>query len=153
MTGQGKEGIIQGYKSMFLLDQDGQVESTHSVSAGLDYPGIGPQLANLGVEGRIHFSHASDTEALDALKFFAENEGVIFALESAHGAAEAIKLAPKLAKDKTIIVNMSGRGDKDLFITAAEFSPGTWRAFLLEEAERIESALSKEQRKKVEGEQ
>jgi len=135
MLGLGKPGIVQGYKSLFLLDEDGQVQDTHSVSAGLDYPGIGPQLASLGVAGRVEFARATDQEALEALQFFARNEGVIFALESAHGAAEAIRLARDLPPEKAIVVNMSGRGDKDLFITARELDGERWRAFLKQEAE------------------
>ena len=136
MEGLGRPGIVQGYKSLFLLDGDGQVQDTHSVSAGLDYPGIGPQLAALGVAGRIEFARATDAEAIDALRFFARNEGVVFALESAHGAAEAIRRARALPKEKAVVVNMSGRGDKDLFITARELDGERWREFLLREAEQ-----------------
>jgi tryptophan synthase beta chain len=134
MNGLGRPGIVQGYKSLFLLDTDGQVQDTHSVSAGLDYPGIGPQLAALGMEGRVEFARATDSEALEALRFFALNEGVVFALESAHGAAEAIRLARDLPADAAVIVNMSGRGDKDLFITARELDGERWREFLAREA-------------------
>ncbi len=134
MRGLGTPGIVQGYKSLFLLDDDGQVQPTHSVSAGLDYPGIGPQLASLGVEGRVEFTRATDQEALQALQFFARNEGIVFALESAHAAAEAIRLAPQLPPDAALVVNMSGRGDKDLFITARELDGERWRAFLDREA-------------------
>jgi tryptophan synthase beta chain len=130
---------MQGYKSRFLLDDDGQALPTRSISAGLDYCGIGPQLAALGKSGRIEFTSALDSEALDAVKFFARNEGVLFALESAHAGAEAIKLAPTLPKDKAIIVNMSGRGDKDVFITCPVFRKDEWLAFLHAEIERIES--------------
>jgi tryptophan synthase beta chain len=133
MAGDGSLGIVQGYKSLFLLDDDGQVQPTHSVSAGLDYPGIGPQLAHLGRTGRIEFTTITDREALEALRFFARNEGVIFALESAHAGAAALELAASLPKDKAVIVNMSGRGDKDLFITAREIDPDHWFAFLDEE--------------------
>jgi len=137
MGGLGRPGIVHGYKSLFLLDTDGQVGATHSVSAGLDYPGIGPQLAALGTTGRVEFSRATDEEALGALQFFARNEGLVFALESAHAGAEAIKLAPQLPKSSAIVVNMSGRGDKDLFITARELDPDRWKEFLLAEAGQI----------------
>lgn len=137
MTGFGRTGIVHGYKSLFLTDVDGQVQPTHSVSAGLDYPGIGPQLASLGRSGRIEFTTATDTEAIEALRFFARHEGVIFALESAHAGAEALKRAPRLAPETAIVVNMSGRGDKDLFITAREIDPDDWETFLRLEAERI----------------
>ncbi len=141
MTGNvSREGILQGYKSRFLLDDDGQALPTRSISAGLDYCGIGPQLAALGKSGRVEFTSALDTEALDALKFFARNEGVLFAMESAHAGAEAIKLAPKLSKDDVIIVNMSGRGDKDIFITSPVFRPTEWKEFLEAELERLNKA-------------
>ncbi len=138
MTGNvSREGILHGYKSRFLLDDDGQALPTRSISAGLDYCGIGPQLAALGKEGRIEFTSATDKEALDAVKFFARNEGVLFAMESAHAGAAAIKLAPSLPKDKALIVNMSGRGDKDIFITCPVFRPEEWKQFLISELERL----------------
>ena len=133
-----RDGILQGYKSRFLLDEDGQALPTRSISAGLDYCGIGPQLADLGKKGRIEFTSALDTEALDAVKFFAKNEGVLFAMESAHAGAQAIKLAPTLPKNKAIIVNMSGRGDKDIFITCPVFRPAEWKQFLVSELKRLE---------------
>ncbi len=137
MVGNGKPGIVHGYKSLFLLDENGQVGKTHSISAGLDYPGIGPQLAYLGKIGRIEFTISKDEEALNAVKFFARHEGIIFALESAHAGAEAIKLAPKLPRDKAIIVNMSGRGDKDIFILAHHLDRKKWKSFLKEEVENL----------------
>lgn len=138
MTGDAsREGIMQGYKSRFLLDEDGQSLPTSSISAGLDYCGIGPQLAALGNSGRIEFTSALDREALDAVTFFAKNEGVLFAMESAHAGAAAIKLAPTLPKDKAIIINMSGRGDKDIFITCPVFRPEEWKKFLVSELERL----------------
>jgi len=134
MSGVGKEGIVHGYKSLFLLDGDGQVGKTHSISAGLDYPGIGPQLAYLGKKGRIKFTTINDMEALEAVIFFTRKEGIIFALESAHAAAEAIKIARSLGPEKSIIVNMSGRGDKDLFILARHLDSEKWSSFLASEA-------------------
>jgi tryptophan synthase beta chain len=134
MGGDARPGVVQGYKSFFLLDDDGQVQDTHSVSAGLDYAGIGPQLAQLGKSGRVEFTSALDTEVIDAVKFFARNEGVVFALESAHAGAAAMKLAPTLPPHKAIIVNMSGRGDKDIFISAKIINPEPWIAFLEDEA-------------------
>ena len=140
MTGKAaRDGIMHGYKSRFLLDEDGQALPTRSISAGLDYCGIGPQLATLGRQGRIEFTYARDSEALEAVKFFAKNEGVLFAMESAHAGAEAIKLAPKLPKNKAIIINMSGRGDKDVFITCPVFRKEQWLNFLHAEIERLES--------------
>lgn len=143
MTGTGaRTGIVHGYKSRFLLDSDGQVAPTHSISAGLDYPGIGPQLAALGRSGRVEFRRASDEEALSALSFFARTEGVAFALESAHAGAEAMKLARSLRRGSTVVVNMSGRGDKDLFITAPIFRPEAWERFLERELAQLRSSRS-----------
>lgn len=137
--GASRDGIVHGYKSRFLLTDDGQVAETRSISAGLDYPGIGPQLASLGESGRIEFTAVRDDEALSALDFFAKKEGVLFALESAHAGALAIRLAPALPKEKAIIVNMSGRGDKDIFITSPVFRPDEWRVFLQSELDRLSS--------------
>ena len=140
MSGKtARDGIMHGYKSRFLLDEDGQSLPTRSISAGLDYCGIGPQLATLGKQGRVEFTYARDEEALNAVKFFARNEGVLFAMESAHAGAEAIKLAPTLPKNKAIIVNMSGRGDKDVFITCPVFRRDEWLAFLHSEIDRLEN--------------
>ena len=138
MSGKAaRDGIMHGYKSRFLLDEDGQALQTRSISAGLDYCGIGPQLASLGKSGRIEFTSALDSEALTAVKFFAKNEGVLFAMESAHAGAQAIKMAPTLPKNKAIIINMSGRGDKDIFITCPVFRPEQWKEFLVSELERL----------------
>lgn len=136
MTAEARPGVIQGYKSRFLIDDEGQVQLTHSISAGLDYAGIGPQLAHLGETGRIRFVSVSDGETLEALRFFAEHEGLIFAMESAHGAAAALTLARELGPGKTLVVNMSGRGDKDIFISAAALDGPNWRAFLRSESQR-----------------
>jgi len=136
MNGRGRAGIVQGYKSLFLSDTDGQLESTHSISAGLDYPGIGPQLAHLGEQGRIRFTTASDRDALEAVRFFARTEGFVFALESAHAAAAVMHLAREYPPESAMVVNMSGRGDKDLFILAHEMDAEKWSAFLREEAAR-----------------
>ena len=136
MNNRAKEGIIQGYKSYFLQDDDGQLMNTHSISAGLDYAGIGPQLANLGEKGRIEFQSATDKEVIEALKFFAKKEGLIFALESAHAGAAALKIIPKLPKNHNVIINMSGRGDKDIFITAMETDGENWSNFLQDEVNR-----------------
>ena len=135
MNGQGKPGIVHGYKSLFLLDEDGQVQGTHSISAGLDYPGIGPQLAYLGQKKRIEFTRISDQETLEAVQFFAQHEGIVFALESAHAGAEALKCARNLPHEKSIIVNMSGRGDKDLFILADRLDKEAWHHFLEREVQ------------------
>lgn len=136
----GRTGIVHGYKSLFLLDDDGQVQATHSVSAGLDYPGIGPQLAYLGSSGRVEFRRADDDQALEALRFFAAHEGLVFALECAHGAYQAMQLARELGPGASLVVNMSGRGDKDLFITARNVMPEVWERFLRHEADAIAAA-------------
>lgn len=126
----GSMGVVEGYKSYFLQDSDGQLQKTHSISAGLDYPGIGPQLAYLQKSGRVEFTSVTDKEALEAFKLLAQTEGIIPALESAHAIAETIKLAPKLKKDQIIVVNLSGRGDKDLFIIAKQLQDKDFLLFL-----------------------
>lgn len=126
-------GIHHGFKSKFLLDKNGDVLATHSISAGLDYPGVGPEVAYLHQTGRLTMTSALDEEVLKALQTVAKNEGILFALESAHALAEMIKIAPSVPKDKAIIVNMSGRGDKDIFITAPYFSKKEWVEFLKNE--------------------
>lgn len=112
----GKVGILHGAKSYLLYDENGQVVETHSISAGLDYPGVGPEHSYLKEIGRVRYTYAKDKETLEALKLLSQKEGIIPALEPAHAIAEAIKLAPKMKKDQIIIVNLSGRGDKDLGI-------------------------------------
>ncbi len=126
----GSIGVVEGYKSYFLQDNDGQLQKTHSISAGLDYPGIGPELAYLNDVKRVEFTSISDKEALEAVKTLAKLEGIIPALESAHAVSYAIKLASKLAKDKIIIINLSGRGNKDLFILAKAFKDKKFYEFL-----------------------
>lgn len=135
MDGGSRVSIVHGYKSFFLTDADGQVAPTRSISAGLDYPGIGPQLAFLGSRGRVTFTSATDRQALDAVELFAKKEGLILALESAHAAAVALQIAAKLPSKKAVVVNMSGRGDKDLFILAKNFDKANWSQFLRRESE------------------
>jgi tryptophan synthase beta chain len=129
-------GIVQGYKSYFIQNEDGQLLPTYSVSAGLDYAGIGPELAYFHDTGRIKFDSITDEEALESLKILSRSEGIIPALESAHAVAYGIKLATKCSKDKSMIINISGRGDKDLFITARKFDKKNWINFLKEEISR-----------------
>ena len=112
----GRAGILHGTKSFVLQSRDGQIQNTHSVSAGLDYPSIGPEHASLRDIGRIRYTSITDREALVAFRLLSKLEGIIPALESAHAVAEAIKVAQKMSKDKIIVVNLSGRGDKDLEI-------------------------------------
>ena len=110
----GSVGVLQGTKSYLLQDEDGNVLGTHSVSAGLDYASVGPEHAYLKDAGRVQYTYATDEEALGAFELLSRTEGIIPALESAHALAEAVKFAPRLTRDKIIIVNLSGRGDKDV---------------------------------------
>jgi tryptophan synthase beta chain len=112
----GSPGVLQGTYSYVLQDKAGQIALTHSVSAGLDYPSIGPEHANLRDTGRAEYLSASDAEALDATTVLAQTEGIIPALESAHAVAEVIKRAPKMKKSEIVVLNISGRGDKDVGI-------------------------------------
>lgn len=110
----GSVGVLQGTKSYLLQDEDGNVLGTHSVSAGLDYASVGPEHAYLKDTGRVQYTYANDDEALNAFELLSRTEGIIPALESSHALAEAVKFAPRLSKGKIIIVNLSGRGDKDV---------------------------------------
>jgi tryptophan synthase beta chain len=110
----GKLGVLQGTKTMLLANSDGQIMLTHSVSAGLDYAAVGPEHAYYQANGRIQYTYATDTEALDAFQELSRMEGIIPALETSHGLAYAKKIAPTMGKDQLIIVNLSGRGDKDV---------------------------------------
>ena len=110
----GSIGVFQGCKSYLLQDDDGNVLGTHSVSAGLDYASIGPEHPYLRDTGRVRYTYATDDEALSAFELLSRTEGIIPALESAHALAEVVKLAPGLSKDEVIVVNLSGRGDKDV---------------------------------------
>lgn len=114
----GRIGVVEGYKSYWLLDDAGQVSDTHSISAGLDYAGVGPLHAWLHDNKRVQYVFATDEEVIQAFQTLAREEGIIAALESSHAVAYGLKLAPQLSQDKIIVVNMSGRGDKDLFIVA-----------------------------------
>ncbi len=112
--GFGRPGVLHGSRSYVLQDDDGQIREAHSVSAGLDYPGVGPQLAQLRDLGRITVTSVTDGEALDAAVYLARTEGIIPALESAHAVSHARKLAGSLGADDVVVINVSGRGDKDL---------------------------------------
>jgi tryptophan synthase beta chain len=109
----GRPGVLHGSLSYVLQDEDGQTADVHSVSAGLDYPGVGPEHAYWKDSGRVEYVSITDAEALDAFQLLAKLEGILPALESAHAIAQVAKLAPKLAKDQVIVINLSGRGDKD----------------------------------------
>ncbi len=115
-------GVLHGTKSFVMQTPDGQIMETHSISAGLDYPSVGPEHAWLRDQERAFYTYATDEEALEAFQLLSETEGIIPALESSHAVAEAVKLAPKMSKDEVLLINLSGRGDKDLntVITALE---------------------------------
>ena len=115
---RGEVGVLHGNKTYLLQDEVGQIRSTHSISAGLDYPGVGPEHSWFKRSGRATYETATDDEAMAALELLTKTEGIIPALESAHAIAHAIRLAPKLARDKIMIVNLSGRGDKDMSTVA-----------------------------------
>ena len=111
---RGTEGVFHGMKSLFCQDEYGQIASVYSISAGLDYPGIGPEHANLAATGRAQYVPITDKEAVEAFEYLSRTEGIIPAIESAHAVAYAMKLAPTMRKDQTIVINISGRGDKDV---------------------------------------
>ena len=113
-NGGGRPGVLQGTMSYVLQDEHGQIATTHSISAGLDYASIGPEHASLHDSGRVEYTSVSDTEALEAFHLLSKLEGIIPALESAHAVAHAIKIAAELKSDQIVIVNLSGRGDKDV---------------------------------------
>ncbi|NTV91695.1 MAG: tryptophan synthase subunit beta, partial [Clostridiales bacterium] len=115
---KGSVGVLHGMKSYFLQDGDGQITPVYSISAGLDYPGIGPEHAWLHEIGRAQYVSATDDEAVKAFQYLTKTEGIIPALESAHAVAYVMKLAPQLPKNKIIVVNLSGRGDKDVYSVA-----------------------------------
>lgn len=131
----GRLGVCQGYKSIFLQDSDGQMRDTHSVSAGLDYVGISPILAHFAETGRVRFESATDQEVLDAENLTIRMEGIIPALESAHGFVQAFKEAPELSSRESILINMSGRGDKDIFTIADAFEDKGWKDFIIKKGE------------------
>jgi tryptophan synthase beta chain len=112
--GKGRKGIIHGTYTYLMQDSDGQIEESYSVSAGLDYPGVGPQHAHLAATGRASYESVTDDEALEAFQRLARTEGIIPALESSHALAYAYKLAETATQATTLLVNLSGRGDKDL---------------------------------------
>ena len=117
MTG-GTPGVLHGNRTYLLQDSDGQIQEGHSISAGLDYPGVGPEHAWLKETGRVTYVPATDKEALDALQLCTRLEGIIPALEPAHALAYVTKLAPTLPQDNLLVMNLCGRGDKDLFTVA-----------------------------------
>ena len=110
----GRPGVLHGNRTYLLMNDDGQIEEAHSISAGLDYPGIGPEHAWLNDMGRVKFLSAADDEAVAAFQLCSKLEGIIPALEPAHALARVLDLAPQKPKDHLMVVNLSGRGDKDL---------------------------------------
>lgn len=134
----GSVGVAEGFKSYFLQNEDGQLSSTHSISAGLDYAGVGPQIAYLQQTRRVKFTYAKDDEVLSAYQLLAQTEGVFAALESSHAVAEVIKLAPTLNQEQIIVFNCSGRGDKDLFIVTKELRDTGFQAFLSDELQQMQ---------------
>ena len=123
-AGGGRPGVLQGTLSYVLQDDGGQIASTHSISAGLDYPSIGPEHAFLHDAGRVEYVSASDDEALEAFQTISQLEGIIPALESAHAVAHALKLAREMSREQTVVVNLSGRGDKDVNTVADRLGEG-----------------------------
>lgn len=123
-------GVAQGYKTMFLQNDDGQMLETHSVAAGLDYVGVSPILTDLWQKQRVRFESATDREVIEALDLTMRHEGIIPALESTHGFVQAYKEAPKLNADDAIIINQSGRGDKDIFTIAHAFDDPSWKEYI-----------------------
>lgn len=134
----GSLGIFQGYKSLFLQTREGHIAPTDSIAAGLDYPGMGPELVGLYKEKRIELQSASDKEAIEAFQITAKYEGIIPALESSHALAYAYKILPTLSKNKIVVVNVSGRGDKDLFNITRYINNKEFKKFLVEEIKRYE---------------
>ena len=130
----GSPGVAQGYKTYFLQNEEGQMRDTHSVAAGLDYIGVSPILACLAETGRVRFDAATDQEVIEAFQTLLRREGIIAALESAHAVAGAIREAPSIPGDRNILVNLSGRGDKDIFTIAEALKDSSWQEFLVEKA-------------------
>lgn len=127
-------GVAQGYKTMFLQNDDGQMMETHSVAAGLDYVGVSPILTDHWQHGRIRFESATDKEVMEALDLTMKKEGIIPALESSHAFVQAFKEAGTLSPDEAIIINMSGRGDKDIFTIAHAYDDPSWKEFIISRA-------------------
>jgi tryptophan synthase beta chain len=128
-------GVAQGYKTYFLQNRDGQMNETHSVAAGLDYVGVSPILAHHKETGRVRFEAATDREVIDALSLTVRKEGIIPALESSHAFAQAFKEVSALDGSARVLINQSGRGDKDIFTIADAFGDPSWREFIIQKAE------------------
>ena len=124
------------FKTFFLQDGDGQMKETHSVAAGLDYIGVSPILSHLHATGKARFEAVTDAEVVDALALTVRKEGLIPALESSHAFAQAFKELPDMSPDDVIIINQSGRADKDIFTVADAFDDPSWREFIIDKAEQ-----------------
>ena len=133
----GSPGVAQGYKTYFLQDEEGQMRHTHSVSAGLDYIGVSPILARLHETGRVRFEAASDDEVIEALRRLMHSEGIIGALESTHAVAGALREAAEFPEGGVVLINLSGRGDKDIFTIGDALGDERWRQFLKDKAARL----------------
>ena len=131
-------GVAQGMKTYFLQNEDGNMLETHSVAAGLDYIGVNPILVHLWEQERVRFEAVTDSQVTDALKLTMKSEGIIPALESSHAFAQAIKEAPSMSRDEIILINTSGRGDKDIFTIADAIGDDHWKRFISEKAAEYE---------------
>ncbi len=127
-------GVAQGYKTYFLQDDEGQMQDTHSVAAGLDYVGVSPILSDLHESGRVRFEATPDKQVVEALKTTVRHEGLIPALESSHAFAQAFAEAPSMKSDEVILINQSGRGDKDIFTIADAIGDEKWEQFIIQKA-------------------
>lgn len=127
-------GVAQGYKTYFLQNEQGNMNETHSIAAGLDYIGVNPIMAYLWEQGRVRFEAATDDEVRDALRLVMSTEGLIPALESTHGFAKALQEAATMRKDEIVLINMSGRGDKDIFTVADALGDEKWKHFISQKA-------------------
>ncbi len=132
-SSHGSHGIVQGYSSVFLQNPEGQLRDTYSVSAGLDYAGIGPELAWLQDTGRVIFDSVTDDQTIEAFRLMASKEGIIPALESSHAVAKGLSLATSMNREQVMVINISGRGDKDIFMTAPLTDRDEWKSFLYRE--------------------
>lgn len=137
----GETGIAQGYKTLFLQNDDGQLGDTHSIAAGLDYVGVSPILAHLSQQGRVIPDSATDDEVTEAFSLLMKTEGIIPALESSHGLAGGFKRARQMKPEQNLVINLSGRGDKDIFTVARAFPQPEWTGFLEREAQRSADIL------------
>ena len=133
----GAPGVAQGYKTYFLQDGEGQMRHTHSVSAGLDYIGVSPILAHLHEMGRVRIEAATDAEVVEALKRLMKAEGIIGALESTHAVAGALREAGEMDQEQIVLINLSGRGDKDIFTIGDALEDENWNRFLMDKAARL----------------